>query len=49
LINEIMAKRYWPQDDPIGQRIIIGGNLGPDSPIRRVRSSELSETYENSA
>jgi putative ABC transport system permease protein len=30
LINEAMAKRYWLQDDPVGQRIIIGGGLGPD-------------------
>ena len=24
LINENMAKRYWPNQDPIGQQIIIG-------------------------
>jgi putative ABC transport system permease protein len=30
LINEAMAKRYWPQGDPVGQRITIGGGLGPD-------------------
>jgi putative ABC transport system permease protein len=30
LINEAMAKRYWLQDDPVGQRIIIGRGVGPD-------------------
>ena len=30
LVNETMAKRYWPKDDPIGQRITIGKGLGPE-------------------
>ncbi len=29
LINEVMAKRYWPNQNPIGQQITIGGDLGP--------------------
>jgi len=30
LINEIMAKRYWADKDPIGQTIEIGRGIGPD-------------------
>jgi putative ABC transport system permease protein len=54
IINQAMAKKYWPKDDPVGQRISIGGSaLGPDfaEPAREiigivgsVRESGLSET-----
>ncbi|HLG95346.1 MAG TPA: ABC transporter permease [Bryobacteraceae bacterium] len=30
IVNEAMAKKYWPNQDPIGQRISIGKGLGPD-------------------
>jgi len=30
LINETMAKRYWAEQDPIGQTIEIGRGIGPD-------------------
>jgi len=31
IINQAMAKKYWKEQDPIGQRISIGGKaLGPD-------------------
>ncbi|MFN7995711.1 MAG: ABC transporter permease [Bryobacteraceae bacterium] len=30
VINEAMAKQYWKNQDPIGQRLIIGGGMGPD-------------------
>ena len=38
LINESMAKRYWPNQDPIGQQIIIGKGLGPkfEDPPRQI-------------
>ncbi len=29
LINEAMAKRYWKNEDPVGQVITIGKGLGP--------------------
>jgi putative ABC transport system permease protein len=38
IINETMAKKYWPKQDPIGQRITIGKGLGPqfDDPTRQI-------------
>jgi predicted permease len=38
LINDIMAKKYWPKQDPIGQVIVIGKGLGPqfDDPPREI-------------
>ncbi len=39
IINQAMAKKYWPKDDPVGQRIMIGGSaLGPDfaEPARQI-------------
>jgi len=29
IINDAMAKRYWPKEDPLGQVILIGKGLGP--------------------
>jgi putative ABC transport system permease protein len=29
MINETMAKRFWPGQDALGQRIVIGKGLGP--------------------
>jgi predicted permease len=38
LINQAMAKKYWPKADPIGQRITIGKGLGPqfEEPTRQI-------------
>jgi predicted permease len=38
LINQAMAKRYWKDQDPIGQVITIGKGLGPqfDDPPRQI-------------
>ncbi len=38
VINEKMAKQYWPKSDPLGQAILIGKGLGPDfeEPPRQV-------------
>jgi putative ABC transport system permease protein len=30
IINAAMAKRHWPNQDPIGQRLNIGKGLGPE-------------------
>jgi len=30
LINEAMARRYWKDANPIGQRLVIGSGMGPD-------------------
>jgi putative ABC transport system permease protein len=29
LINQSMAKKYWPKESPIGQVLVIGKSLGP--------------------
>ncbi|MBV9761542.1 MAG: ABC transporter permease [Acidobacteriaceae bacterium] len=29
IINQAMAKKYWPKEDPVGQMITIGKGLGP--------------------
>src|SRR5205085_12676562 len=39
IINEAMARKYWPKEDPIGRRITVGGKgLGPefDDPPRQI-------------
>jgi len=29
IINEAMAKQYWPNGDPLSDRLVIGANMGP--------------------
>ncbi len=38
LINQTMAKLYWPTGDPIGQQLLIGKGVGPqfDEPARQI-------------
>jgi predicted permease len=38
LINEAMAKQYWPKANPVGQQIIIGKGVGPEfeEPARQI-------------
>ena len=39
IINQAMAKKYWPKEDPVGARIAIGGKaLGPqfEEPARQI-------------
>ncbi|HEY7306529.1 MAG TPA: ABC transporter permease [Bryobacteraceae bacterium] len=38
VINQAMAKKYWPKEDPVGQVITIGKGLGPqfDDPPRQI-------------
>ncbi len=38
IVNQAFANKYWPKDDPIGQRITIGKGLGPqfEEPTRQI-------------
>ena len=38
IINEALAKKFWPQEDPLGRRILIGKGLGPEfeDPVRQI-------------
>jgi putative ABC transport system permease protein len=38
IINDAMAKRYWPKEDAVGQVILIGKGLGPqfEEPPRQI-------------
>jgi putative ABC transport system permease protein len=38
VVNEAMAKRFWPKEDPVGQVITIGRGVGPEfeEPSRQV-------------
>jgi putative ABC transport system permease protein len=38
IINETMAKQYWPKGNPIGQQIVIGKGVGPEfeEPARQI-------------
>jgi predicted permease len=29
IVNQAMAKQYWPNGDPLNDRLIIGANMGP--------------------
>ncbi len=38
IVNEAMAKKYWPKEDAVGQVIVIGKGLGPqfEEPPRQI-------------
>ena len=38
MVNQTMARQYWPKDDPLTARIIIGKGVGPefDDPPRQI-------------
>ena len=38
LINEALANKYWPKQDPVGQQIVIGKDVGPEfvEPARQI-------------
>jgi predicted permease len=38
IINDAMAKKYWPKEDALGQQILIGKGLGPqfEEPSREI-------------
>jgi putative ABC transport system permease protein len=38
IINDSMAKKYWPKENPVGQQIILGKGVGPEfeEPARQI-------------
>ena len=38
LINQAMAKQFWPKENPVGQQMILGADLGPqfEEPARHI-------------
>lgn len=38
LINESLARQYWPNENPVGQQIVVGSDLGPtfQEPAREI-------------
>jgi predicted permease len=38
IINDAMAKKYWPKEDALGQQLLIGKGLGPqfEEPSRQI-------------
>jgi putative ABC transport system permease protein len=38
LINQTLAKKYWPKENPVGQQIVIGKDVGPEfeEPARQI-------------
>ena len=44
IINQAMAREYWPDGNPIGERITIGRGLGPGWRSLLARSSALPVT-----
>jgi putative ABC transport system permease protein len=47
LINQTLAKQYWPKENPVGQQIIIGKDVGPEfaEPARQI-IGVVSDTHE---
>jgi putative ABC transport system permease protein len=39
IINDVMARREWPHQNPVGQRLVLGHGIGPqfqDEPVREI-------------
>jgi putative ABC transport system permease protein len=39
VINDVMARQQWPNEDPIGKRVVLGHGIGPqfqDEPVREI-------------
>jgi predicted permease len=37
LVSQALANKYWPHEDPVGQHILIGKELGPEFDTETVR------------
>jgi putative ABC transport system permease protein len=37
MVNEALAKEYWPNEDPVGRHVLIGKGLGPEFASEGVR------------
>jgi putative ABC transport system permease protein len=47
LINQALAKRFWPNQNPVGQQIMIGHGVGPEfEESARVIIGVVSDTHE---
>ena len=48
LINQSMARKFWPKEDPVGQQIVIGKGVGPEyvEPPRQIIGI-VSDTHNN--
>jgi putative ABC transport system permease protein len=47
LINQALAKRFWPNQNPVGQQIMIGHGVGPEfEEPARVIIGVVSDTHE---
>jgi putative ABC transport system permease protein len=49
LINQALANQYWPQEDPVGQHVLIGKVLGPEFDTETVREivGIVGDTHNN--
>jgi len=39
VINDVLARQQWPDEDPIGQHLVLGHGIGPqfqDEPVREI-------------
>jgi len=49
LINQALAKQYWPNEDPVGQHMMIGGDIGPTFAGETIRTviGIVGDTHNN--
>jgi len=49
LINEALAKQLWPKEDPLGQHVMVGQDIGPrlvGEPVREI-IGVVADTHNN--
>ena len=49
LINQALANKFWPLEDPVGQHVLIGKGLGPEFETETVREivGIVGDTHNN--